>query len=116
MRALGVLFFACDGKVRNGNVRRDPSRFIFTEQRDGALRDSVLRNDVLRNDGLRNGALRADAMGCEHLGTAGLTRIKADTMTLQDYKSRKSTRFATGRLLLLRLPYLRRASAMLSST
>jgi hypothetical protein len=76
---------------------------IFTVQRDGALRDSALRND----------ALRADAMGWEHLGTAGLTRIKADTMTLRDYKSRKSTRFATGRL---RLPYLRRASAMLSST
>jgi hypothetical protein len=75
-------------------------------QRDGALRDSALRND----------ALRADAMGWEHLGTAGLTRIKADTMTLRDYKSRKSTRFATGRLLLLRLPYLRRPSAMLSST
>jgi hypothetical protein len=45
-----------------------------------------------------------------------LTRIKADTMTLRDCKSRKSTRFATGPLLLLRLPYLRRASAMLSST
>jgi hypothetical protein len=89
-----------------GDVRRNPSRLIFTEQRDGALRDSALRND----------ALRADAMGWEHLGTAGLNRIKADTMTLRDYKSRKSTRFATGRLLLLRLPYLRRASATLSST
>jgi hypothetical protein len=94
-----------------GDVHRNRSRLIFTERSDGALRDSASRNDALRN-----GVLRADAMGCEHLGTAGLTRIKADTMTLRDYKSRKSTRFAAGRLLLLRLPYLRRVSAMLSSS
>jgi hypothetical protein len=54
---------------------------------------------------LRDGALRADgAIGCEHSGIGGLTRIVADTMTLRGYKSRKSSRFAPERLLLLRLP------------
>jgi hypothetical protein len=50
---------------------------------------------------LRDGVLRADsAVVCEHFAIEGLTRIEADTTTLRDYKSRKSTRFAHERLLL----------------
>ena len=61
----------------------------------GASCDGASRDGVLRADG---------AIGCEHFVVGGLTRIKADTMTLRGYKSRKSTRFAPERLLLLWLP------------
>jgi hypothetical protein len=67
------------------------------------IRWSVRPYGASRDGASRDGALRADgAIGCEHFG--GLTRIKADTMTLRGYKSRKSTRFAPERLLLLWLP------------
>jgi hypothetical protein len=65
----------------------------------------VIRWNFRPYGALRDGALRADgAIGCEHFGIGGLTRIEADTMALRGYKSRKSTRFAPERLLLLRLP------------
>jgi hypothetical protein len=54
-------------------------------------------------DALRDGALHSDgAIGCEHFVAVGLTRKEADTMTLRDYKSRKSTR--PERVLSLQLP------------
>jgi hypothetical protein len=69
------------------------------------LREKIIRWNVRPYGASRDGVLRADgAIGCEHFVVGGLTRIKADTMTLRGYKSRKSTRFAPERLLLLWLP------------
>jgi len=42
-------------------------------------------------------------VGCEHFVVVGLTRIEVDTMTPRDYKSRKSTRLGSERVLSLHL-------------